>query len=212
MLLNKNVRQVKEVNKELQILQSAEDEFLKKGYTNAKTTEIAKRAGVTHAMLHYYFRTKENLFETIFQQKIGLLTDTFLFSFSQDLPFLEKIKKGVEDHFDFIAANPKLAGFILGDIMKNEDRKQHFIDIIKPKAGEIKDNIELSMQDEVARGAIKYVDPLELIFTVVSLNIFPFLASPLVIGILNLDDDQIQSFFQQRKDTNVNLVLNMFKK
>lgn len=203
---------MKELNKESLILQAAEEEFFQKGYSNAKTTEIAKRAGVTHAMLHYYFRTKENLFKTIFQQKVGMLTDTFLFSFNQDLPFLEKIKKGVEDHFDFIAANPQLAGFILGNIINDEERKQHFIDIIKPKAGEIKDNIQLSIEEEVAKGTIKYVDPFELIFTVVSLNIFPFLASPLVVGILSMDEDQTQAFFQQRKDTNVSVVLNMFKK
>ena len=48
-------------NTEQSILKAAEKEFLKKGFSGSKTTEIAKEAGVTHAMLHYYFRTKENL-------------------------------------------------------------------------------------------------------------------------------------------------------
>ena len=57
-------------NTEQAILKAAEEEFLKKGYALSKTTDIAKQAGVTHAMLHYYFRTKENLFEKVFSQKV----------------------------------------------------------------------------------------------------------------------------------------------
>ena len=54
-------------NKEQQILEAAEREFLEKGYDGARTTSIAKAADVTHAMLHYYFRTKKHLFERIIQ-------------------------------------------------------------------------------------------------------------------------------------------------
>ena len=56
-------------NTEQSILKAAEKEFLKKGFSGSKTTEIAKEAGVTHAMLHYYFRTKENLFNKVFEEK-----------------------------------------------------------------------------------------------------------------------------------------------
>lgn len=49
--------------KEQEILKAAEQEFLTKGYDGARTTSIAQAAGVTHAMLHYYFRTKEQLFD-----------------------------------------------------------------------------------------------------------------------------------------------------
>lgn len=59
----------KETTTEQLILEAAEAEFLEKGYGKARTTEIARRAGVNHSMLHYYFRTKENLFEVMFQKK-----------------------------------------------------------------------------------------------------------------------------------------------
>ena len=65
-------------NTEQSILKAAEKEFLKKGFSGSKTTEIAKEAGVTHAMLHYYFRTKENLFNKVFEEKAKQLADTFL--------------------------------------------------------------------------------------------------------------------------------------
>lgn len=57
-------------NKEQAILEAAEQEFLNKGFAGARTTSIAEAAGVTHAMLHYYFRTKEQLFERILDEKM----------------------------------------------------------------------------------------------------------------------------------------------
>ena len=79
-------------NTEQSILKAAEKEFLKKGFSGSKTTEIAKEAGVTHAMLHYYFRTKENLFNKVFEEKAKQLADTFLSRVDESLLFLEKIK------------------------------------------------------------------------------------------------------------------------
>lgn len=84
----------KETNTEQLLPEAAEAEFLEKGYGKARTTEIAKRAGVNHAMLHYYFRTKEHLFEVVFRNKAALMSEVLYFSFNQDLPFLEKVKKG----------------------------------------------------------------------------------------------------------------------
>ncbi|MFR7464925.1 MAG: TetR/AcrR family transcriptional regulator [Phocaeicola vulgatus] len=63
------------------------------------------RAGVTHAMLHYYFRTKENLFNKVFEEKARQLADTFLSRVDESLPFLEKIKCFIEAHPDLLTAN-----------------------------------------------------------------------------------------------------------
>lgn len=62
--------EIKDRNTEQNILDAAEAIFLEKGYSGTTTTEIAKRAGVNHAMLHYYYRTKENLFEIIFEKQV----------------------------------------------------------------------------------------------------------------------------------------------
>ena len=101
-------------NKEQAILEAAEREFLDKGFAGARTTSIAEAAGVTHAMLHYYFRTKEQLFERILDEKTRLMSQSVLTAFGQpDLPLQERIRDGVESHFDFIAANPDLPRFIV---------------------------------------------------------------------------------------------------
>ena len=64
--------------KEQAILAAAEQEFLAKGFDGARTTSIAAAAGVTHAMLHYYFRTKENIFERILDEKLRLMGESVL--------------------------------------------------------------------------------------------------------------------------------------
>ena len=68
MLANKTERETPSCNKENDILRAAEREFLAKGFSGARTVSIAQAAGVTHAMLHYYFRTKEQLFERILDE------------------------------------------------------------------------------------------------------------------------------------------------
>jgi len=94
-------------NKEQTILEAAEREFLNKGFAGARTTSIAEAAGVTHAMLHYYFRTKEQLFERILDEKMRLMSQSVLTAFGQPgLPLAERLRNGVERHFDFIAATP----------------------------------------------------------------------------------------------------------
>ena len=87
---------------ESRILQAAEEEFLLKGLEGARTTAIAERAGVTHAMLHYYFRTKNMLFERIIEEKMrnagNIMQAVFVLG---DMPLMERVKRGVEQHFDF---------------------------------------------------------------------------------------------------------------
>ena len=104
-------------NKEQAILKAAEREFLTKGYAGARTTSIAEAAGVTHAMLHYYFRTKEHIFERILDEKMRLMSESVLAAFGQPgLPLPERLRNGIERHFDFIAANPDLPRFIVNEV------------------------------------------------------------------------------------------------
>ena len=114
---------VSQPNREQAILEAAEREFLAKGFAGARTTSIAEAAGVTHALLHYYFRTKEQLFDRILDEKLRLMGQTVLAAFGrQKLPLLERLKEGIEPHFDFIAANPDLPRFIVNEVFSRPER------------------------------------------------------------------------------------------
>ena len=83
-------------NKEQAILQAAEHEFLTKGFDGARTTSIAQAAGVTHAMLHYYFRTKEHIFNRILDEKMRLMGQSILTAIGQSgLPLQERLSDAI---------------------------------------------------------------------------------------------------------------------
>ncbi len=202
----------KEKNNEQLILEAAEVEFIEKGYASAKTTDIARRAGVTHAMLHYYFRTKENLFAVVFQGKVELFVNTLLLSFDQQLPFMDKLRKGIESHFDLIAAHPRLPYFIFSEILTNEERRNSFFAVLRPKVARMMERVSEEINAEVAKGRIRPVAPVDLLLNVLSLNVFFFVAQPIVGGLFGLNEKQNKALLEHRRQSNVELILGQLKK
>lgn len=198
-------------NTEQAIMQAAENEFIEKGYAGSKTTQIAKAAGVTHAMLHYYFRTKENLFNQVFQVKSQLIAASFSSIVENDLPFFEKIKIGVETHFDIIAQNPRLPIFILNEILANKERKDTCQKIFQPTIRETIAKLRTSIEKEAAKGTIRFIDPVDLILTIVSLNVFTFIAEPVIKLATQESHESYQKFIQHRKQENVETILSRLK-
>lgn len=190
------------------ILQAAEREFLEKGYSGAKTTAIAQAAGVTHAMLHYYFRTKEKLFEKIAVGKMNQLKRVmFGVIGNPDLPLRERIKQGVEQHFDFIAENPLLPRFIFNELHEHPER----LDPVKHSIATIAATAISTLQNEIdlkaAKGECKQVDARMLMLDIASLNLFPFIAAPLISSSFGKLFEGRDEFLEMRKKENVRTVL-----
>ena len=123
---------------EVRILQAAEKEFLEKGYAGAKTTDIAAAAGVTHAMLHYYFRTKDKLFDKIVSEKIDKLVEILLGAFGNpELPLKERLSEGISRHFEFLVANPGLPRFIINELAMHPERIDYIRDRLFDKTGNV---------------------------------------------------------------------------
>lgn len=201
------MKEKEDMTTELAIMQAAEREFLRKGFDRAKTTEIARIAGVTHAMLHYYFRTKVNLFNQVFREKLKVMADSFVMIVDRDLPFQERIRLGVEAHFDYIASNPELPHFILNEVVGNEERRELCREVLLPVFGDVLEHLGAAIRDEVGKGTIRPVDPLDLMLNIVSLNIFVFMAVPLVKMVGRINDVEFACFLEHRKQQNVELVL-----
>lgn len=200
-----------EISTEQRILKAAETVFLKKGFAGAKTTEIAKEAGVNHAMLHYYFRNKENLFDTVFQKQANLLANSFLHTFEENLPFLEKIRKGIEDHFNLIAQNPKLPFFIFNEILNDDKRKEIFFAALLPKAAIILSKLQNTIDEEAGKGSIKPTLAIDLMMNIMALNTFVFMAQPVISRITHNKEPDFNRILEQRKVNNVNLILSSLK-
>lgn len=200
-------------SKEQQILAAAEQEFLTKGYDGARTTSIAQAAGVTHAMLHYYFRTKEQLFERIVDDKFATMSHSMVAIMGDpSLPIVERIKGGIAAHFDFIAANPLLPRFVINEIVSRPERYE----VLYKRAGFVVNSVYNSLQAEVdsaaERGEMEKVDIKMLFISIMSLNIFTFVAYPFMEPIMGELMANREQFLAERKAENIETILRRIKK
>lgn len=199
-------------NTELRILEAAEQEFLAKGFSGARTTSIAEAAGVTHAMLHYYFRTKEKLFDRIISEKVKLVGGLIVESISNDnMSLFEKIRNVIERHLEFVAANPALPRFIVVEVFGDPERSKIMIDKILTYAPSLIAGLQRSLDDAAARGECRKADARMLIIDIVSLNLFSFMAMPLVNAAMGNIMADTESFVNQRKIENYDTIIRKLK-
>ena len=193
---------------ENKILESARNLFLEKGFSKTSTTEIAKQAGCNQALVHYYFRTKEKLFCRIFKAQVGIFASAFLDEGNNPgKTFEEKLRHRIGRHFDIISGVPKLPALILTDMIDNEGR----IKLLKESIGDIPakvfDSLNKELKVEIENGNIRSVSAKDLLITVLSLNIFLFLALPVFSAIFELDEKHKQEMLLQRKEEIINTVI-----
>lgn len=196
---------------ERNILEAAERLFLEKGFAMTSTTQIAEEAGCNQALVHYYYRTKERLFEAIFEQKIDLFMTTFLEIDSTNDSFEEKLKKKIEAHFDMLRANPKLPFLFVNELTTNPER----IMLVKEKLGYTTQafyrRFQQELQAEIEKGNIRPMDPIDLLLTIISLNAVLFVVSPVVKIISNISNERMEAIINQRKEENVKIILKSLK-
>ena len=200
-------------SKEQLILAAAEQEFLTKGYDGARTTSIAQAAGVTHAMLHYYYRTKEQLFERIVDEKFATMSHSMVAIIGDpSLPIVERIKGGIAAHFDFVAQNPLLPRFVINEIVSRPERYE----VLYKRAGFVVNSVYNGLQAEVdsavERGEIERVDVKMLFISIMSLNIFTFLAYPFMEPLMGELMVNRERFLAERKAENIETILRRIKK
>ena len=195
------------LNMEQAILEKATELFLQKGFKATSTTEIAREVGCNQALVHYYFRTKERLFEAVFKQKIKFFVGALLDIGYEDIPFLQKLEKKIRSHFDAIASAPRLPLFFLTELSANPDR----IESIKQAVGDLPEKAIKRLEDElnleIEKGTIREVSVKDLLMTIVSLNVMAFMLLPMFKVMTGITDPEYQSFLQMRRAENVRIVL-----
>ena len=195
-------------NKEQVILAAAKEEFLDKGYDGARTTSIARAAGVTHAMLHYYFKTKEQLFERIFHETMGMLVEGILEVFTQtEKPFRERIAEALGIHFEVIRENPRLPLFMIREVASRPERFAIIKNVISTFAGNLLIAMQRDIDQAVAQGEISHIEATTLLLDMISLNVFPFIVKPVFEAATGLDLNVDSKFWELRKQENTELIM-----
>ena len=198
----------KKENKENEILEAAEKLFAEKGFKGATTTLIAAEAGVTHAMLHYYFRTKDQIFLKVldtYTEEIRQNLKSIMVSEINDTDFMRKV---IEISFDFFNEHCGQMSLFFEVCKERPELIKDYVD----KLGKQIDPIIRSHQEKVSKavagGQIKKITFIDLIIDIISVcAITPFL-SPLLNNVLELSEEQKKVFLEARKHEAVELIAN----
>jgi TetR/AcrR family transcriptional regulator len=194
---------------EEKIFDAASVVFQEKGMDGARMQDIANNAGINKALLHYYFRTKDLLFEAVFQKVAGRLLDKFAPVFQENLSLEEKIRFFYKEHITFMKENPRLPAFILNEVNRHPDRIRKMIKNVDfMKLWEI---LEKQHKKELEDYNITFDSVPQIMVTIASLSVFPFAARGILEGIFENIGVDFDSFIEERKDFAADFVLASLK-
>jgi AcrR family transcriptional regulator len=200
----------KDENAEQRILAAAKKVFMREGMTGARMQDIADEAGINKALLHYYFRDKDKLFETVFLSEAQKFFPKINMIFSSDLPLFEKIEKFVNEYIDEMLANPYLPWFVMNEINRNPDKFLYKVwgENNLPKTKKFLEQIET----EVRKGNIKRINPVHLLMNLLGMTIFPFCAKPMIIRNHKLSEAQFRMVMEERRKEIPKFIIDAIKK
>lgn len=190
------------------ILEAAKHIFQQKGMAGTRMQEIANEAGINKALLHYYFRSKQLLFEAVFKHAFLVLAPQLNNIINDESSLFEKIEKFSANYITFIIKHPYLPNFIIQELNRNPE----FINnLIQKEQFPSFEKFKLQVLDNIENKTIRPIDPSQLFIHLISLNILPFLAAPLLKSFLNIDCKNYQQLLEQRKTEVASFIINSIK-
>lgn len=199
----------KELNTEQTILEAAKKIFIRKGMDGARMQEIADEASINKALLHYYFRSKDKLFEAIFTEAILKLVPNIMEMMKSDLPLFTKIEIFTGNYIDAFIENPFIPGFILHELSRDPSK---IANMVKNSGVNPQPFID-QVNKEAESGNIIRVDPYHLLVNMLAMSIFPFAARPILLNVLfNKNVEAYNQFIVQRKKEVPEFIINSIKK
>ena len=193
-------------NLEDKILEAAEILFLEQGFVKTTTGQIAKMAGCNQALVHYYYRTKDKLFDQVFEKKIKETLPNLMRSFDTADTFKGKISNLVEAHFDALLQNPKLFPFIFNEATSNPQRVQSMVKKVSVFPMEAMQKIGKELEDEFEKGNIAKISLMDLLLTIGSLNLGFVIIISILKNVMSYSEEQIDSIMRTRKKEIVNTI------
>ena len=190
-------------------MDAAKEVFQAKGMDGARMQEIADAAGINKAMLHYYYRSKEMLFEAVFKSAFSLLAPQLNAILNDDSSIEDKIRNFTFNYITFMTKHPYLPNFIIQELNRNED----FILKLKESSGFPNlEKFETKLENEIKQGILNPIAADQLFVNIIALNIFPFLGKPLVKAFTDKDEMAFKKFIEVRKTEVANFIINSIKR
>ncbi len=190
------------------IFEAARNVFIEKGFDGARMQEIALVAGINKALLHYYYRTKEKLFNAIFERVFSQFIPKVLDFIESDKSLTEKIEFFIYTYIDVLIQNPFIPHFVINEINRNPYHITELMNkhIIKTDAF---GNFSNMLKEEADKGNIRTVDPIQFMVNMLALCIFPFVARPIIQGVFfGNDKKKFKVFIESRKSVVKEFIFN----
>jgi len=181
------------LNSRDKILEVATDIFYKKGLAGARMQEIADNAGINKAMLHYYFKTKEQLFSEVFEKAFRLFLSRIVEVLNSNKPLKDKVSDYVDHTIDSLMQNPGISIFVIQELNTNPEK------VTKLFVG--KGNINFVVFENQVNKEFAGKVNAEMFFTdMVAMCIYPFIAQPMLKKIVKKNDAAYKTWLQERKE------------
>lgn len=164
-----------------EIIKAARSEFLSHGYEGARLHQIADRVGVTKAMIHYYYDTKKNLFEHVYQQSVEEMFQGLSEQLNQDIPLFKKIEQVIDHCLEKAESNAKILGFVLTESERNTE---WLIPILDDSVSMDTTTFARQIEEAASDYQITAVNPSELLLNIFSLCYYPTLSAAVTRSLL----------------------------
>lgn len=200
----------KNVSTEDKIKEAARKVFLEKGYGQTRTRDIADEAGINLALLNYYFRSKDKLFDIIMEESMQEMFSIIKNIINDETTSLsKKIDLAVERYTDLLLANPNLPIFVLSEMQANPTQ-------LINKAGASENMIIESLfikqlQEQITKVKLN-ISPLHIFFNLISMSIFPIVAKPMLMSLYSeMTNEMHADFIDERRKLIPIWIKNMLK-
>jgi TetR/AcrR family transcriptional regulator len=181
---------------ETAILDAARKVFVQHGFDGTTMQMISDESGINKALLHYYYRSKDRLFEAVFIEAFSKMIPNLMKIFTSESDLFDKIRSFVDAYISALLQYPQIPLFILHELKRNPDR---IVELIK-STGINPDIILNFIKLEIKKGTITAIDPQQLLVNMMGLCIFPFAARPMIQGFLFKNDARAyEAFLEKRK-------------
>lgn len=199
--MNEEKRNPVKTSTEEAIMIAAEELFLEKGYQLATTTEIARRAGVTHAMLHYYYRTKEQIFFKVLDKNLRELFQSVRSAMSSDgVSFWENLKGGVGLLLEFFDQHRQLVGLLYDVALHHPELLERYQESTLSLLSGLAGHHKVLLEQEIRFRGCNPVAFEQLIWDIVTLSFSTYMFLPVVNRVMKLTDAEMDEVLKRRRD------------
>jgi len=185
-------------NLEQKIIETAQQLFIEKGFVETSMSDIAHAVGINRPVLHYYFRTKDKMFQAVFSNIVASIIPTIQDILMRDVPFIERMELILDEYFNRFTENPYVVKFIFGEIQRDVN---HLIDTAKELGFDnYLHTLQKYLSNEMQNGTLKPVPMHFVFFTFYGLLTYPFLSKNLVVALfLDREKDFVPMLYEWKQ-------------